>query len=91
MARVNVKMFATVRESAGVSECSVDASDIDDLLSVLSGLLGQEFSEVVARARKDPDGLVVLLNGRNVRPGSESEVRLADGDEVSIFPPVSGG
>jgi MoaD family protein len=91
MARVSVSMFATVREAAGVSECETDASDLDELLRALGSILGQGVADLVARAERDPDGLVILLNGRNVPPGSRKHTRLADGDEVSIFPPVSGG
>ncbi len=91
MARVHVKMFATVREAAGVSECAVDAADLDELFGRLSSLLGPGFADIVARAERDPDGLVILLNGRNVAPGSRDGITLADGDEISVFPPVSGG
>ena len=38
---------------------------------------------------KIPDGLpkIILINGAQKKPGSE----LSDGDELSIFPPISGG
>lgn len=91
MARVSVRMFATVREAAGVAECEVEASDLDELLRVLGSILGQDVANLVARAERDPDGLVILLNGRNVPPGSRRQTKLAEGDEVSVFPPVSGG
>lgn len=84
-------MFATVREAAGVSECQVEASDLDELFRALSRFLGQELADIIARAERDPDGLVVLVNGRNVRIGPRKGVELSEGDEVSIFPPVSGG
>lgn len=91
MARVSVSMFATVREAAGVAECEVEASDLDELLRTLGSILGKGVADLVARAERDPDGLVVLLNGKNVPPGSRKHTMLAEEDEVSIFPPVSGG
>lgn len=91
MARVSVRMFATVREAAGIAECEAEASDLDELLRALGSILGQGVADLVARAERDPDGLVILLNGRNVLPGSRKHTKLAEGDEVSIFPPVSGG
>lgn len=91
MARVSVKLFATVREAAGVAECEVAASNLDELFDALGGTLGRGVADIIARAEHDPDSLVVLLNGRNVVPGSSERTKLADGDEVSIFPPVSGG
>lgn len=77
-------MYATFREAAGTGSLSMDAGDLDDLLSGLRERFGPVFAEVL----ETTDGMVVLLNGRNAR--REGTV-LGDGDEVAIFPPVSGG
>jgi len=35
--------------------------------------------------------VLVLVNGRSAEPSRAGEVRLSDGDFISILPPVSGG
>ena len=87
MAKVKVRMYATVREIAGTPEADVDATDLEGVLRALAETLGGK----LYRLLDDDEGIVVLLNGRNVRRRLAQRVELKDRDEVSIFPPVSGG
>jgi molybdopterin synthase sulfur carrier subunit len=91
MARVDVRLFATVREAAGVSELSVQAETVEELLDALSSRLGKAFETVVRSAESDPERLVIMINGRNISPTALRGYRLSDGDDIAIFPPVSGG
>ena len=75
--RVGVKLFAALREQAGVREREVELPDnarVDDIWPALG--LGDE-----------PAGLVYAVN-RSYVDRAES---LSDGDEVAVIPPVSGG
>jgi molybdopterin synthase catalytic subunit len=73
--RVHVRLFAGLRERAGWSERDVDGVARVD--DVWSALdLGDE-----------PPGLVYAVNKTYVDRAHE----LADGDEVALIPPVSGG
>ena len=91
MARVDVRLFATVRETAGVSELSIQAKTVGELLDALSSRLGKAFEAVVRSAESDPERLVIMVNGRNISPATLRGHRLYDGDDIAIFPPVSGG
>jgi MoaD family protein len=91
MARVSVKMFATVREAAGTSECVLEAADLGELVSKLGRSLGPALSKLLSQLDSDPEGLVILINGLNVDRGSRTKMKLRDGDDVAVFPPVSGG
>lgn len=91
MPRISVKMFATVREAAGTSECVLEADDLADLVSKLRRNLGPALSKILDQLDSDPDGLVILVNGLNVERRSRTTVKLRDGDDVAVFPPVSGG
>ena len=72
---VTVKLFAGVRERAGVAERELDGvARVADVWPALG--LGDE-----------PPGLVYAVNKRYV----ERDHELADGDEVAVIPPVSGG
>jgi len=91
MARVRVQMYATVREAAATAEVELQASTVGELLEVLGRMFGRGMEEITAHAEEGSEGLVVLLNGRNVMLVGGKDQRLSDGDEVAIFPPVSGG
>ena len=75
--RVVVKLFAGLRERAGTGEQRVDLPDGAVAGDVWSALdLGDE-----------PAGLLYAVN----REYAERDRPLADGDEVALIPPVSGG
>jgi MoaE-MoaD fusion protein len=73
--RVTVRLFAGLRERAGRSRLELE--DVARIEDVWPRLdLGTE-----------PPGLLYAVNREYVEPGRE----LADGDEVALIPPVSGG
>jgi MoaE-MoaD fusion protein len=73
--RVTVRLFAGLRERAGLSRLELeDVARIEDVWPALG--LGDE-----------PPGLLYAVNREYVEAGHE----LADGDEVAVIPPVSGG
>jgi molybdopterin synthase catalytic subunit/molybdopterin converting factor small subunit len=74
MARVNVRLFAGLRERAGWSQREVEAATVADVWSQLE--LGDE-----------PEGLLYAVN----KEYAARDVAFADGDEVALIPPVSGG
>jgi MoaE-MoaD fusion protein len=80
--RVTVKLFARLREAAGAGrlerELSVGAT-LGDLLAQLRA----EFPALADSAART----IVALNHEFAAP----ESALHDGDEVALFPPVSGG
>jgi molybdopterin synthase catalytic subunit/molybdopterin converting factor small subunit len=73
--RVSVKLFAGLRERAGWSERELDGPD--RVADVWPALdLGDE-----------PEGLLYAVN----KEYADRDHPLADGDEVALIPPVSGG
>jgi MoaE-MoaD fusion protein len=72
---VTVRLFAGLRERAGVARVELDDVErVDDVWARLD--LGEE-----------PPGLLYALNRQYV----ERDAALHDGDEVALIPPVSGG
>lgn len=88
------KLFADLAELAGDKEVSVDAEPgdtvgdaLDDLLDPRPGLENRVL---------DDDGhlrdhINVLRNGTNVFTEDGLDTALESGDELALFPPVSGG
>lgn len=89
MARVRVRFFATFREVSGSAEAHAEAADVSDLLEQMTARYGRPFRDLLRGL--EPDSFVVLVNGRNIGHGHGVLTKLNDGDEVSLFPPVSGG
>jgi molybdopterin converting factor small subunit len=54
-------------------------------------MFGDQLASALKQADSDPDRLVILVNGRNLRRGGRRGREFLEGDEVAIFPPVSGG
>ena len=75
--KVAVKLFAALRERAGTRERSLELADDASVEDVWPALgLGEE-----------PAGLVYAVNRTYV----DRSHALADGDEIALIPPVSGG
>lgn len=82
---VRLRLFARAREAAGraTEEVAVlDAPTLRDLLDGARVRYGEEFAEILAASR-------VWVNGDE--PSAGAATPLADGDEVAVLPPVSGG
>jgi molybdopterin synthase catalytic subunit len=76
--RVRVRLFAALRELAGSAELELELDQ------------GARVGDVWGRMPElgvEPEGLLYALNKEYVDPDRE----LADGDELAVIPPVSGG
>jgi molybdopterin converting factor subunit 1 len=80
--KIKVKYFASIREWTGVKEEEVDLPE---------GSTAEELKRSVQRLHSNIDNqegtILVAVNGGFVEPSR----LLSSGDEVALFPPVSGG
>ena len=75
--RIAVRLFAALREQAGARALTIELPDGARAVDVWPELgLGER-----------PRGLLLAVNKEYAEP----DVRLRDGDEVALIPPVSGG
>ena len=81
---ITVKLFADLREAAGVKELQLEARTVAEALEKLRARFGEKWEVRLSRA-------VVLLNGENVRFLAGEKTRLEPGDTLSLLPPVAGG
>lgn len=91
------KLFADLAEAAGDRRVSVPVGADDTVGDALDALL--EDRPALAERVLDEDGdlrshVNLLRNGRNVHTEGDGEglsTPVDDGDELALFPPVSGG
>ena len=84
-------MYATLRSASGTEQLSVDASNLAEVDRALRERYGTEMARILGSPDAPFEGVVVLLNGVNVPRKRLPEVSLHDGDEIAVFPPISGG
>jgi MoaD family protein len=77
---VRVRLFAALREIAGESLVEATGDTVGDVVEELSTRFGERFAQIAAV------GSFVVNGERAAR-----DTPIADGDEVALLPPVSGG
>ncbi len=98
--KITVKPYLFLRQILGFKEASLDVpegTDIHQLLQILrrdykmpekydtgGGQLTLMNGDMLV-------GLIVLINGRNIRQLEGLETVLSDGAVISLFPPAAGG
>ena len=80
MTTIKVRLFAALRELAGASEVEAEGKSAGDLIDVLSSRYGERFTQIAAVGS-------VVVNGERATRSTP----VAEGDEVALLPPVSGG
>ncbi|RBI61548.1 molybdopterin synthase sulfur carrier subunit [halophilic archaeon] len=87
------KLFADLADVAGGKEVAVDAEPGDTVGDALDALLEArpELRERVVENGRLRDHVNLLRNGTNVANEDGLATELEEGDELALFPPVSGG
>jgi len=75
-----VRLFASMREAAGRSHDELPGATVADVLDAAVARYGSDFEQRLQQCR-------VWVNGEPVA----ADTPVADGDEVAVLPPVSGG
>lgn len=81
---ITVKLFAQLREAAGVKEIRLEARSVAEAREKLETRFGAKLQSGLARA-------AALVNGEDVRFLAGEKTRLEPGDILSFLPPVAGG
>lgn len=77
---VSVRLFAALREQAGASEVEANGTTVGEIVDELSARYGDRFAKIAAVGS-------FVVNGER----APRDVKVAEGDEVALLPPVSGG
>ncbi|QSG03301.1 ubiquitin-like small modifier protein 1 [Natranaeroarchaeum sulfidigenes] len=89
------KLFADLAEHAGGKHVEVDIGPGDTVGDALDALLAEHEaleSRVLTDEGELREHINILRNGSNVGTNGDGlDATLDDGDELALFPPVSGG
>ena len=77
---VHVRLFAALRELAGSSRLEAAGRSVGEIADGLAAEHGERFSQIVGVSS-------FVVNGERATRATA----VADGDEMAILPPVSGG
>ena len=80
MTQVEVRLFAALREEAGAARVEATGGTAGEVVDGLGRRFGGRFARIAA------SGSIIVNRERAGR-----DTRLADGDEIALLPPVSGG
>ncbi len=91
--KVRIRFFARFRELLGA-----DATRNPAPGTTLAGLVrdvargnGEGYSAIFDEQGSFRDHVILMRNGKRVETSDAGETLVADGDEIAVFPPVSGG
>jgi molybdopterin synthase sulfur carrier subunit len=91
--KVRIRFFARFRELLG-PEAVAEPAPRTSLAGLVRDVArkSREGYEAIFDDRGNFREFVILMqNGKRVEAADAEELRVADGDEIAVFPPVSGG
>ncbi len=90
--KVKFKLFANFREAVRQKEVEIatDGKTVGDAIRSLIALHPQ-LEPMVYQDGRLKQYVNVLLNGQTLKAEQVASASLKEGDEIALFPPVSGG
>jgi len=85
--KIKVRFFANFREFTKTNELEMEGSTVRDILEIICNEF-QGMEKILFKDGNLQPYVNIFLNGENI---SELDKNLQTGDEIAIFPPVSGG
>jgi molybdopterin synthase sulfur carrier subunit len=90
MPKIKIKLFANFREFTKTGELAIEGNAIRDVLEIIcSKYPGLE--NILFKDGNLLPYINIFLNGENILDSGGLDCSLEQGDEIAIFPPVSGG
>lgn len=90
MPKIKVRLFANLREFIKAKELEIEGNTAAGVLETLCKMFPGLETLLFKDGALSPY-INIFLNGRNILESGGLETSLAPGDEMAIFPPVSGG
>ena len=91
--RVTIKIFAQFRELLKKNKIEMEIENGADIFQVMNSLcsLYNIRDEIFDKNNEIKEWVKILKNGRQIKFLNGIKTKLEQGDEIALFPPVSGG
>jgi len=94
--KVTLRVYTYLKAELGKGEICIEIPDSDSislgkLLEEVQKSTGKDIKEKIIKDNKIRDGIILMLNGKNLLTFESGEVLFHDGDVISVLPPGSGG
>lgn len=90
MPKIKVKFFANFREFTKTNELEMEGSTVREILEIICNRF-QGMRKILFKDGNLQSYVNIFLNGENIFGSDGLDKTLQPGDEIAIFPPVSGG
>ena len=91
--KVRVRFFARFRELLG-AEVMASPAPGTSFLALIRDIArgnGEGYDAIFDGDGSFREHVILMRNGKRVEAADAVEIHVADGDEIAVFPPVSGG
>jgi sulfur-carrier protein len=91
--KIRVKTFAQIKDILGADSSPEypDGTSMKELLKSLRQKAGESENQLFSREGELHSHLVLMMNGTRIYEEDIESIILSEGDEIALFPPVSGG
>ncbi len=90
MPKIKIRFFANFREFTKTSELEIEGDTIREILEIICHKF-PGLGKILFIDGKLQPYVNIFLNGENILESDGIDKLLQPGDEIAIFPPVSGG
>ena len=91
--KIRIRTFAQIKDILGADsflECP-DGTSMRELLKAFRERAGESEDQLFSRDGNLHSNLVLMINGARVYEEDIDSLTLSEGDEITLFSPVSGG
>ena len=90
MPKIRVRFFANFREFTKTSELEIEGDTVREILEMICNKFPGLDKILFTNGKLQPY-VNIFLNGENILESDGMDNLLQPGEEIAIFPPVSGG
>ncbi|HEY3362499.1 MAG TPA: MoaD/ThiS family protein [Methanosarcina sp.] len=91
--KIRIKTFAQIKDILGADSFLEfqDGTSMREFLRALRGKAGESEDQLFSKDGNVHSNLVLMMNGARIYEEDIDSLTLSEGDEITLFSPVSGG